>query len=245
MAGRLEGRIALVTGASRGIGRAVAERFALEGAHVIALARTTGALEELDDAIKAANGSGGREDGATLVPVNLTELEKIDMIAASIHQRFGHIDVLASAAGQIGALSPVGHLDPKIWRQTMALDLDVNFRLIRAFDPLLRQSEAGRAIFTSCERARAPKAYWGLHAAAKAGLEALVMSYADELTKTKVRANLVDPGPTETRLRHQAFPGEAEGTQPPPDHPMITDLYVRFAEAGCTANGTLAAREGA
>jgi len=241
MAGQLEGRIALITGASRGIGRAVAERFAAEGAHIIALARTTGALEELDDAIKAA----GSQEGATLVPVDLTDLGKIDMIAASIHERFGHIDVLVSAAGQLGQLSPAPHLDPKTWSKTLALDLDVNYRLIRALDPLLRQSAAGRAIFTTSERARQPKAYWGMHAAAKAGLEALVLSYADELTKTDMRVNLVDPGPTATRLRRQAFPGEPTDAQIAPEDPAITDLYVGFATAGCTAHGTLATRHSA
>lgn len=238
MTGRLEGRIALVTGASRGIGRAVAERYAAEGAHVIALARTTGALEELDDAVKAA-GSG---DGVTLVPVDLTDLEKIDMIAASIHQRFGHIDVLTSAAGQLGQLSPVAHIAPKTWSQTLALDLEVNFRLIRAFDPLLRQSAAGRAVFTTCERARDPKAYWALPGTAKAALEALVRSYADELEKTAVRVSLIDPGPAATRLRRQAFPGEPEDAQTPPDDPAITDLYVQAAETGWSANGELLTR---
>lgn len=241
MSGRLEGRIALVTGASRGIGRAVAERFAAEGAHVVALARTTGALEELDDAIKAA----GRPEGATLVPVDLRDLDKINMIGASLHERFGRIDVLASVAGELGGLSPAHHLQPKTWDKTLALDLTVNHRLIRAFDPLLRQSEAGRAIFTTCVRGREPKAYWGLMAAAKAGLEALVKSYAQELEKTSLRANLVDPGPCATRLRFQAFPGEPEDAQIAPSDPSVTDLYVRFAEAACTENGTLAAREAA
>ncbi|MCR9220846.1 MAG: SDR family NAD(P)-dependent oxidoreductase [Alphaproteobacteria bacterium] len=238
MTGRLQGRLALVTGASRGIGRAVAERFAREGAHVIALARTTGALEELDDAIQAAG-----FEAATLVPVDLTDLEKIDLVAASIHQRFGRLDVLASVAGQLGALSPAAHLDPKHWSKTLALDLDVNHRLIRAFDPLLRQSEAGRALFTTCLRGRAPKAYWGLPAAAKAGLEALVRCYAEELARTSLRANLVDPGPCATRLRRQAFPGEPEDAQLSPDDPAVTDLYVTLAEAACTRNGELLARD--
>lgn len=239
MTGRLEGRIALVTGASRGIGRAVAERYAREGAHVIAVARTTGALEELDDAIRSL----GHEDGATLVPVDLRETEKIDMIAASLHQRFGRLDVLTSVAGELGMLSPIAHMDPKVWDRTLALDTSVNFRLLRAFDGLLRQSEAGRAVFTTCERGSAPKAYWGLHAASKAGLEALVKCYADELGKTNVKANLVDPGPTSTRLRRLAFPGENEDAQPAPDAPEITDLYVELAEASCERNGDVLHRE--
>lgn len=238
MTGRLAGRVALVTGASRGIGRAVAERYAAEGAHVIALARTTGALEELDDAVKTA----GHGEGVTLVPVDLSELDKIDMIAASIHQRFGHIDILASVAGQLGQLSPVAHIAPKTWTRTMTLDLTVNFHLIRAFDPLLRRSASGRALFTTCERGRAPKAYWAVHAAAKAGLRALVESYADELGKTAVKATLIDPGPAATRLRRQAFPGEAADAHPPPEDPAITDLYVRAAEPGWTENGTLLTR---
>jgi len=241
MSGRLEGRIALVTGASRGVGRAVAERFAQEGAHVVALARTTGALEELDDAIKAA----GRSEGATLVPVDLRDLDKINMIGASLHERFGRVDVLASVAGELGGLSPAHHLAAKTWDKALALDLTVNHRLIRAFDPLLRQSEAGRAIFTTCVRGREPKAYWGLMAAAKAGLEALVRSYAQELEKSALSANLVDPGPCATRLRFQAFPGEPEDAQIAPSDPSVTDLYVRLAEASCRENGALLTRDGA
>ena len=184
----LEGRIALVTGASRGIGAAVAKRFADEGGHLILTARTVGGLEEVDDTIRAAGGN------ATLVPADLLDMDQIDRIAASVHERFGKLDVLVGNAGTLGILSPVGHVDPKVWDETIALNLTVNYRLIRAFDPLLRQADAGRAIFVSSGAARSAKAYWGPYSASKAALESLVRTYAEEVEKTNIRANIIKSG---------------------------------------------------
>lgn len=217
---RLEGRLALVTGASRGIGAAIARRFAAEGAHVVPVARTVGALEELDDEIKAAGGS------ATLVPLNLTDLDKIDMVAASLYERFGHLDILVGNAGMLGPLSPLGHIDGRTWENVFRLNVSANHRLLRACDPLLRQSEAGRAIFTTCAQGRAPGAFWGAYAASKAALEAMVASYAAEVANSGIKANAVDPGIVATRLRQQAFPGEDPSQLAQPD-----DVAAQFVEA--------------
>lgn len=202
MTKRLDGRLALVTGASRGIGAALARQLAAEGAHVVATARTQGGLEDLDDAIRQAGGA------CTLAPLNLAEHDKIDMVAASIHQRFGKLDILVANAGMLGELAPVGHLSPKAWTRTIDLNLTANFRLICAFDPLLRLSDGAHALFATCAEAKQHKAFYGLYAASKAGLEALVESWQRELVDTNVTAHLVDPGPTATKLRAQAFPGE-------------------------------------
>lgn len=223
MSKRLEGRLALVTGASRGLGAAVAKRYAAEGAHVILTARTQGGLEEVDDAIRAEGGQ------ATLAPLDLYEAEKIDMVAASIHQRFGKLDILVGAAAQLGVLSPAHHIDAKTWDRTLFLNLTVNQRLIRAFDPLLRLSDAGRAIFPTCEAGSTPKAFWSIYAASKAGLEALVKCYAMELAKSPVEAHLIDPGPMATKLRTEAYPGEPPDTQIDPEDPGITELFVEAA----------------
>jgi NAD(P)-dependent dehydrogenase (short-subunit alcohol dehydrogenase family) len=224
MAGRLDGRLALISGASRGLGAALAVRFAREGAHVILTARTVGGLEETDDAVRKVGGS------ATLAPLDLFEADKIDMLAASIHQRFGKLDVLVSGAAQLGVLSPVHHLDPQTWDRTLSLNLTANQRLIRAFDPLLRQSDAGRALFATCEAASSPKAFWGVYAASKAGLEALVRCYAAELGNSAVEAHLIDPGPMSTKLRSNAYPGEPPGTQADPSDDAITEKFVAAAE---------------
>ncbi|HUC65961.1 MAG TPA: SDR family NAD(P)-dependent oxidoreductase, partial [Stellaceae bacterium] len=194
---RLEGRLALVTGASRGIGAAVARRFAAEGAHVILLARTVGGLEERDDEIRAAGGT------ATLVPVDLRDFDKLDQMGASLFERFGKLDVLVGNAGVLGALSPMGHFDPKTWAQVIETNLTANWRLIRSLDPLLRRSEAGRAIFTTCAAGRETRPYWGAYAASKAALETMVRIYAGEMAKTALRVNLVDPGIVATKLRLQ------------------------------------------
>jgi NAD(P)-dependent dehydrogenase (short-subunit alcohol dehydrogenase family) len=176
---RLDGRIALITGASRGIGAAVARRFAAEGAHLILVARTVGGLEEVDDQVQAA---GGR--AATLVPIDLTEGEKIDQMAAAVYERFGHLDILVGNAATLGILSPVGHIDPDVWDQAFALNVTANWRLIRGFDPLLRASAAGRAIFVTSGAAHNPRAYWSAYAATKAALEAMVICYAGETAKS-------------------------------------------------------------
>lgn len=224
MAKVLEGRLALVTGASRGLGSAVAKRFAAEGAHVILTARTVGGLEAVDDAIREAGGT------TTLAPLDLFESEKIDRMAASIHQRFGMLDILVGAAAQLGVLSPAHHLDAKTWDRTLYLNLTANQRLIRAYDPLLRLSDhGGRAIFPTCEAAVAPKAFWGVYAAAKAGLAALTECYRQETQKAGLRVHLIDPGPMSTKLRREAYPGEPPGAQAVPEDKAITDRFVTAA----------------
>src|ERR1700728_2261856 len=202
MPGRLAGKIALITGASRGIGAAVAERFAAEGAHLVLAARTPGGLEETDDRVRAQGGT------ATLVPVDLREFDKIDQLALSLYDRWRRLDILVGNAGEFGTFSPLGHIDPKAWAEIVDLNLTVNWRLIRAMDPLLRAAEAGRAIFVTSGIARAARPYWGPYAVSKAGLEMLVKIYAGEIANTRIRANLLDPGIRRTRLRARAYPGE-------------------------------------
>ncbi len=227
--GALEGRLALITGASRGIGAAVAERYAQEGADLILVARTAGGLEATDDRVRAH----GRH--ATLVPLDLLEGEAIDRLGASMFERFGKLDILVGNAATLGPLSPMGHYDPKAWQRVIDLNLNANWRLIRSFDPLLRRSDAGRAIFVTSGVAQGGLAYWGAYAASKAALEAMVRTYAAELNKTKVVANLVDPGVVRTRLRAQAFPGEDPNKLPPPE--AITDAFVELASPECRRNG--------
>jgi NAD(P)-dependent dehydrogenase (short-subunit alcohol dehydrogenase family) len=198
----LLGRVALVTGASRGIGAALALVLARAGAHVVAVARTVGGLEELDDAIRAAGGA------ATLVPLDLKDYDGIDRLGAALDERHGKLDVLVGNAGVLGALSPLGHVEPKAWDNVMAVNVTANWRLIRAMDPLLRAADAGRAVFVSSGAASAVHAYWGPYALSKAALEMLARTYAAETAGTPVRVNLVNPGPTRTRLRASAFPGE-------------------------------------
>ena len=230
LGGRLAGRLALVTGASRGIGAAVARRFAAEGAHCILLARTVGGLEETDDQIRTAG-----HPAATLVPLDLRDFDKIDQLGASLYERFGRLDVLVGNAGFLGVLSPTGHVSPKTWQETLDINLTANWRLIRSLDPLLRQSEAGRAIFVTSNAASGIHPYWGPYAATKAALEMMVKTYAAEVTKTKLKVNLLDPGIVRSKLRAEAFPGENPETLPPPD--SVTDTFVDLAEAACTRHG--------
>ena len=217
----LAGRIALVTGATRGIGEAIALGLAQAGAHVVAVGRTQGALEALDDTIFAATGAH-----ATLAPLDLREADGLDQLGAALHERYGKLDILVGAAGVLGALTPVGHLDPKGWDMIMATNLTANWRLIRSMDPLLRRAEAGRAIFLTSSLAKTHRAFWGGYAASKAGLEAVVGCYDDEMENTTVRAVCVDPGAMRTRMRAGAFPGEDPQTVPAPDTivPLIIDL---------------------
>ena len=228
----LAGRIALVTGASRGIGRATALELARRGAHVIALARTQGALEELDDDIRA----GG--DAATLVPCDIADFDALDRLGATIFERWGKLDILVGNAGLLGALSPIGHFDPPTWDKVFAVNVTANFRLIRAMDPLLRQSDAGRAIFVSSGAAHRAdfRPYWGLYAATKAALDALARSYAAETVNTSnVRVMLVNPGPLRTRMRASAMPGEDPMTLKTPEDiaPKIADLCMpAWSETG-------------
>lgn len=228
---RLADRVALITGASRGIGAAVAVRFAAEGAHVVLVARTVGGLEEVDDQVQKA---GGR---ATLVPMDLADYAKIDQMAAALHQRFTRLDVLVANAGILGTLSPMGHIDPKEWERVIAVNLTANWRLIRAMDPLLRMSDSGRAIFVTSGVARGVFPYWGAYAASKAALEHMVKTWAGEISKTAVRVNLLDPGIVRTRMRAQAFPGEDPQKLRPPE--AITDAFVALAAEDCTRHGEL------
>jgi NAD(P)-dependent dehydrogenase (short-subunit alcohol dehydrogenase family) len=197
-------RIALVTGASRGIGRALAVALAREGAHVIALARTQGALEELDDDIRALGGA------ATLVPCDLADFDALDRLGASIFERWGKLDVFLGNAGMLGTLSPLAHVEPKAWDRVIAVNLTANWRLIRSLDPLLRASDAGRVAFvTSSVGHCAPmRPYWGPYAISKAGLEALARTYAAETAGTGVTVMIANPGALRTRMRAQAMPGE-------------------------------------
>ncbi len=230
--GRLQGRIALVTGASRGIGAAVARRYAGEGAQVVAVARTAGALEELDDDIQSITG-----EPATLVPMDLTDYDQIDHMGAALHERFGRLDILVGNAGVLGTLGPVGHMDVKVWDQVMAVNLTANWRLLRSMDPLLRHSDAGRAIFVTSTVGAEARAYWGAYAVSKAALEMLTRTYAAEVAKTSVRANLINPGGTRTAMRAQAMPGEDPDMLKSPD--QKTDLFVDLAEAACQMNGQI------
>jgi NAD(P)-dependent dehydrogenase (short-subunit alcohol dehydrogenase family) len=226
---RLAGRLALVTGATRGIGRAVALSYAKEGAHLILVGRTTGALEEADDEIRALGGK------ATLLTLDLKNHDKIDALGPTIYQRWEKLDILVGNAGVLGPLSPLGHVTADAWDEVLNVNLTANWRLIRTLDPLLRRSDAGRAIFVSSGVAASPRAYWGPYAVAKAGLEALVKTYAHEVENTPVRANLINPGPTRTAMRAKAFPGEAPESLKAPE--AVTPTFVRLAEPSCRDNG--------
>ena len=228
---RLADRLALVTGATRGIGRAVALAYAREGAHLILVGRTSGALEEVDDEIRALGGN------ATLLTLDLKSQDKIDALGPTIYQRWNKLDVLVGNAGILGPLSPLGHVTADAWNEVLEINLTANWRLIRTLDPLLRRSDAGRAVFVSSGAATAPRAYWGPYAASKAGLEALVKVYADEIANTSVRVNMINPGPTRTGMRAKAFPGEDPASLKPPDH--VVETFVKLALPTCTDNGKL------
>jgi NAD(P)-dependent dehydrogenase (short-subunit alcohol dehydrogenase family) len=226
---RLKDRIALITGASRGLGAAAAFAFAKEGAHCILVARTVGGLEAVDDRIKAIGGS------ATLVPLDVTDGPGIDRLGAALYERYGKLDVLLANAALLGTLSPLGHIDPKTFEQVIAVNVTANWRLIRSLDPLLRASDAGRAIFVTSGISRRVVPYWGAYAASKAALDMMVGIYAAENDHTKLRVNLYNPGPTRTAMRAQAFPGEDPATLPPPE--AHTETLIRLALPSCTMNG--------
>src|SRR3712207_602824 len=227
----LAGRIALVTGASRGIGRAAALAYAKAGAHVIALARTQGALEELDDAIREAGSS------ATLVPADLCDFDALDRLGAAIRERWGKLDVLLGNAGLLGELAPLSHIDQPVWDAVMAVNVTANWRLIRSLDPLLRKSDTGRAIFLSSGAAHKCTAYWGPYSVSKAALEALVRTYAAETATTPVRVMLVNPGPLRTRMRAAAMPGEDPQTLRTPEE--LAPHLVRLASPEWSESGKL------
>lgn len=228
--GRLAGRIALVTGASRGIGRAVAKRFAQEGATVVAVARTKPDLLSLDDEIKELTGTN-----AVLVDEDLTDFDTIDRVGAALFERYKKLDILVGVAGTLGQLSPTSHVPPNIWEQTMALNATAHWRTLRSVEPLLRQSESGRVLFVTCSQGSLPAPFWSAYGASKAALEYMTLSYAEEMKESSVRANLIDPGPVRTRLRTKAFPGEDEMKLPTPDE--VTDEFVELAAAECDTNG--------
>jgi NAD(P)-dependent dehydrogenase (short-subunit alcohol dehydrogenase family) len=225
----LKDRIALITGASRGIGRAVAIRFAAEGAHVILAARTQGGLEEVDDIVRATGGS------ATIVPLDLTDHDSIDRLGGLVAERWGRLDILVGNAARLGQLSPMAHYDPKKWAEVIDLNLTSQWRLVRAFDPLLRQSDAGRAIFVTSGVAQNIRAYWGPYAISKAALENMVRTWAAELRKTKVRVNAINPGGTRTNMRAEAFPGEDPETLPTAED--VADRFLELATPNCPYNG--------
>ncbi len=233
MTGAQMGRVVLVTGASRGIGRAAAKALAAEGAHVIAVARTVGALEDLDDEIKEVG-----NDGATLVPLNLRDFDALDRLGATIYERWGKLDGFFGNAGVLGELTPLGHLDPKIWQEAIDVNVTANWRLIRSLDSLLKKSDAGRALFVTTGAARKHTPFWGVYAITKAALESLVLTYAAECTSTNVKANLLSPGPLRTRMRAKAMPGEDPQSLQPPE--AVAPMIVEWLSPDCMKNGELA-----
>ncbi len=200
--GSFKGCTALVTGASRGIGRAIALELAKRGAHVIAVARTVAGLEALDDDIASLGGQ------VTLVPLNLRDSEGIDRLGASIYERWGSLDILVANAGMLGILSPLGHIPPDIWRDTLDINLNANWRLLRSLDPLLQKSKAGRVLFMSSGLAEQCTPYWGVYSVSKAALNALAFTYHKEVETTPICVTIVDPGPVRTDMRKTAMPGE-------------------------------------
>jgi NAD(P)-dependent dehydrogenase (short-subunit alcohol dehydrogenase family) len=224
-------RIALVTGASRGIGYATARALAKAGTHVIAVARTQAGLEELDDEIRKQGGS------ATLVPLNLTDYEGIARLGAALHERHGKLDILVGNAGAAGPSSPLGHIDMKPWNEVIAVNVTANFQLIRCMEPLLKQSDAGRAVFVTSAAATKATAYLGPYAASKAALETLARAWAHETAATSIRVNLFDPGPVRTRMRASIFPGEDPDTLDTPE--QIAEFIVPMCAPGWTATGKL------
>jgi NAD(P)-dependent dehydrogenase (short-subunit alcohol dehydrogenase family) len=225
----LADRIALVTGASRGIGYATALALARAGAHVVAVARTVGGLEELDDAIKAAGGS------ATLTPLDMRDFPGLYRLGAALSERYGRLDVLVGNAAIAGVPSPLGHIEPKAWDEAMAVNVTANWHLIRAMDPLLKHSDAGRAVFVTSGLVALSRAYWAPYSVTKAALDVLARTYAAETSSTLVRVNLFNPGATRTRMRALAMPGENPMTLPTPDDvaAKILDLCLpSFTETG-------------
>ena len=227
----LASRIALVTGASRGIGYATARALAKAGAHIIAVARTQGGLEELDDEIRKDGGT------ATLVPLSLTDFDGVARLGAALHERHGKIDILVGNAAVASTSSPLGHIELKAWTDMMAINVTANFQLIRCMEPLLKQSDAGRAVFLTSGAASKALAYWGPYAASKAALDTLVRVWANETASTHLRVNLFSPGPIRTRMRAQVFPGEDPMTLDTPE--QVAEFIVPMCTPDWTETGKL------
>lgn len=231
----LKDKTCLITGASRGLGAALARRLAAEGAHLILIARTVGGLEEVDDEVRAAGGT------ATLVPLDLLDAEGIDRLAAPLYERFGRLDGLVGNAAMLGRLTPLQQYPPDLWDKVFRLNLHANWRLIRALDPLLRAAPAGRAVFVTSGVTRTLAGYWGAYAASKAALEAMVTTYANETRLTNLRVNLVNPGPMQTAMRKEAFPGEDPASLPTADR--LADAILPLLLPGCTLHGAWVAAD--
>ena len=231
MTGQLQGKIALITGASKGIGAAAAKSLASEGAHVILVARSIPRLEEIDDEISVFNGS------TTLVPCDLTDPQVAEQMSKYVAERFGRVDILVGNAGTLGSLTPIAHVDEKLWDDTFDLNTKVNQRLIACFDPLLRASSAGRAIFLTTSTDHSYTPYWGVYSASKAALNVLVKTYAAEMKNTPVRINLLDPGPVRTDMLAKAMPGkEPVGTKDPS---ALHDLFIKLSHESLTETGEI------
>ncbi|MDP2782434.1 SDR family NAD(P)-dependent oxidoreductase [Devosia sp.] len=225
----LVGKVILVTGASRGIGYAAALEAARRGAHVVAVARTVGGLEELDDEIQDLGSS------ATLVPLDLRDGDAIDRLGAAIFERWGALDGLIANAGQLGVLSPLPHVKPEDFDKVIAVNVTANYRLLRSTDLLLRQAEAGRAVFVSSSSAKSARPFWGLYAASKAAVDAMVKSYAAEIEQSKVKVNVFYPGAVRTAMRAKAMPGEDPASLPTPAEiaPKLVDMVSpAFKDSG-------------
>lgn len=229
----LEGKNAVITGASRGIGAAAAKALAREGAHVILIARTIGGLEAVDDEIKK---EGGR---ATLMPLDLFKLDDLDALGPTLYRHFPKVDIFIGNAAMLGTLAPLGHLKPDEFQKVMDLNVIANFRLIRTLDPLLKASEAGRVVFVTSGVASEARAYWGGYAVSKAALESLARTYAAECANTNVKVNILDPGRVRTAMRAQAYPGENPAIRPHPDE--IAPWFLKLVDADCAMNGEILA----
>jgi NAD(P)-dependent dehydrogenase (short-subunit alcohol dehydrogenase family) len=228
---RLKDRIALITGASRGLGRAVALAYAREGAHVLLLARGITNLGRVDDDIRAIGGT------ASLIPLDLTDGPAIDALGPSLYERFGRLDVLVGNAAMLGALSPLPHIPSAHWDRVFAVNVTANWRLIRTLDPLLRRSAAAGVIFATSGVAQSARAYWAPYSISKAALEALAKTYANETAGTPIKVNLVDPGALATRMRAEAYPGEDQAKLPQPE--QVTEIFVKLAMAENDVTGQL------
>jgi NAD(P)-dependent dehydrogenase (short-subunit alcohol dehydrogenase family) len=228
---RLKDRTALITGASRGIGRAVALAFSREGAHVLLLARTRKALEEVDDQVGALGGK------ATLIPLDLADGKAIDALGPSLYERFGRLDVLVGNAAVLGRLTPLIHIPSEQWERVLAVNVTANWRLIRTLDPLLRRSDAGRVIFVTSGVARFGRAYWAPYSVSKAALETLAKTYANETADSPIKVNLIDPGATATRMRAEAYPGEDQATLRTPE--QVAEKFVVLAMPEWTESGQI------